>query len=62
MVFPELADSPRGPRGQSAPSVRTVGPGRCRLPKFFASRVALSLGAFLRLVPRVGRSVDTTRP
>jgi hypothetical protein len=42
--------------------VRTVGPGRCRLPKFFASRVALSLGFFLRLVPRVGRSVDTTRP
>jgi hypothetical protein len=60
MVRPLLADSPRGPRGQSAASTRKVRSGLCRSPKSFASIVALLYVFELGFVPRVGRSVVGT--
>jgi hypothetical protein len=57
-----VADRPPGVREPSAPALRTGRQGFRRVAKSFASCVLFSLWDRLRFVPRVGRSVVTTRP
>jgi hypothetical protein len=57
-----ISDGPPQPRGQSARCLRTVRLVLHRVAKSFASCVLLSLWDRLGFVPRVGRSVVTTRP
>jgi hypothetical protein len=61
-VRSRVADSPPGARGPSALVSRTVFLGFRRVAKSFASLVSLLLWDCLGFVPRVGRSVVTTRP
>jgi hypothetical protein len=61
-VRSRVADHPPGVRGPSAPPLRTVCLGFRRVAKSFASCVSLSLWDRLGFVPRVVRSVVTTRP
>jgi hypothetical protein len=57
-----FSDGPPPTRGQSAPSSRTVRLVLSRLPKSFASWVALLYCFELGFVPSIGRSVVTTWP